>query len=380
MIYLDNAATTKPSLNAIDKASIFLKEKYFNASALYQGGIDCKNQINEAKNYILRTLGAVNHQLIFTSCGSESDNLAIFGCVKKGVFLTDSGEHSAVYKSFLELKNKGNKVIFCELNRNGSVNIEKLLTYVKQEKVDFVSIVHVNNETGAINDVNFIAKKLKEMNPKVIFHVDGVQAYGKIPYKISKDIDFYAISAHKINGLKGTGALIRKKGVNLTPIIFGGGQEDGVRSGTENVYGIKVFQYASEEHYNRIKENFEIVSGFYNYFEENIIKDNIEIISQKGNCPYIFTFSVIGVRGEIIMHELEQYGIIVGNGSACSSKNRYSRVLEACGYRNEILDSVVRVSFSPYLELEDIKKAVEIINSTITTLRRKMSKWKKLLL
>ena len=189
MIYLDNAATTKPSENALKKAMIFNNEYYFNPSGLYQGGLFCAGEINKAKQGVLKNLGAVNNEVIFTSCGTESDNTAIFSVVKRGVFVTSMGEHSAVYKSFLELKNKGLKVEFIELNKDGSVNVEKLIEYVAKNDVNFVSIMHVNNETGAINDINAIARKIKSINNKIIFHSDGVQAYGKIPYKISNDID-----------------------------------------------------------------------------------------------------------------------------------------------------------------------------------------------
>ncbi len=374
MIYLDNAATTKPSENAVNLAKKYLENCYFNPSALYQFGIDCSNDIKEAKEYILKTLGATNHNVIFNSCGSEGDNQAIFGLVKRGTFVTDKGEHSAVYKSFLELKNKGQNIIFCDLNKNGSVNTDKLFQIIKENRVDFLSIMHVNNETGAINDVALIGKKVKEINPKIIFHVDGVQSYGKIPFRITKDIDLFSISAHKINALKGTGALIIKKGLVISPIIFGGGQENGLRSGTENVFGIKTFQYASKEHYDSIKENYEKVLSFYNYFNENIDKENTITISNGNVSPYIFTFSVKGIRGEIMMHALEEKGVIVGNGSACSSKNRFSRVIEACGYSEEVLDGVVRISFSPYIDFEEIKEAVSIINSTILLLKRKMNK------
>ena len=199
MIYFDNAATTIPSQTAIEKAKRFNQVMFFNPSTLYSGGLNCAREIKLAKESILRNLSTVNHEVIFTSCGSESDNMAIFCAVKRGVFVTDKGEHSAVYKSFHELKNRGHRVEFIDLNTDGSVNEEKLYDFVKNNPTDFVSIAHVGNETGAVNDVNTIAKKLKVFNKKLVFHVDGVQAYGKIPYKLCPEIDLYSISAHKIN-------------------------------------------------------------------------------------------------------------------------------------------------------------------------------------
>lgn len=369
MIYLDNAATTAPSKTALEKAQKFNEQFYFNPSTLYSGGLNCAREIKLTRESILKNLGAIGYDVIFTSCGSESDNMAIFCSVKRGVFITDVGEHSAVYKCFLELKNRGQKVNFVQLNKDGSVNEADLIEKVKTEHADFVSIVHVNNETGAINDVNALAKKIKSINKKTIIHVDGIQAYGKIPYKISQDIDLYSISAHKINALKGVGALIRKKGVNVSPLIFGGGQEGGVRSGTENVFGIKVFEYAGLEKYSNLKANFDYVNSLKQIFTNGLDKDLFTIISSENSSPYILTVSANGLRGEVIMHSLEQKGVIVGNGSACSSKNRFSRVIEACGYKSDVLDGVIRISFSTYTTIDECKTALYEINQTVKQLK-----------
>ena len=287
MIYFDNAATTRPSKIAVEKARTYIEDSYYNPSALYSGGLNCAREIRNAKENLLKKIGATSHELIFTSCGSESDNQAIFCSVKRGVFLTTKGEHSAVYKSFLELKNRGISIEFIDINPDGTVDKEKLLTTVKNNQVEFVSIVHVNTETGGINDVNDLAKYIKSINKRIIVHVDGVQAFGKIPYKISNDIDFYSISAHKINALKGVGALIRKKGVNLSPLIYGGGQENGLRSGTENVFGIKVFEFAADEKYSCIKENYAKTAQLKNVILDNIDKSLFEIISGDKSSPYI---------------------------------------------------------------------------------------------
>lgn len=374
MIYLDNAATTKPFLHAIEKATQYCNRCYFNPSALYKGGLDVAKDIKITKEKILKCIGVStdSFDVIFTSCGTESDNQAIFCTVKHGVFITDSGEHSAVYKSFLELKNRGEKVEFIPLNKDGSVNQNKLFEYVKNNKTDFVSIMHVNNETGAVNDVNFIAKTLKEINPKIIFHSDGVQAFGKIPFRLSKYIDLYSISAHKINALKGTGALIKRKNLNVKPFVIGGGQENGLRSGTENVFGIKVFEYALEEHYANLSSNYDKVSKIKQYVIDNLNKDLFTVLSKEDSSPYILTVAANGLRGEVVMHSLETESIIVGNGSACSSKNRFSRVIEACGYGFDVLDGVIRISFSAENTMEEAKRAVEIINEKILNLKRIM--------
>lgn len=374
MIYFDNAATTKPSGAAIKKAERFIGEDYFNPSALYRKGIACAKEIKETKASVLKNLGLSEnkYEVFFTSCGTESDNTAVFGAVKRGTFVTDQGEHSAIIKCFNELKNRGQKVFFCDLNLDGSVNVEKLSEIVKNSGADFVSIMHVNNETGAINDINAIAAALKKINPEIIFHSDGVQAYGKIPCVLSDSVDLYSVSAHKINGLKGVGALIRKKSVNVAPLIFGGGQENGLRSGTENVFGIKVFQYAGEDHYKNIRENYANVSKIKDYIKENLDKEIFIVISGENSSPYILSVSAKGVRGEVLMHILEENGVIVGNGSACSSKNKYSRVIEACGYKNDVLDGVIRISFSCENTIEETESFVNTLNSAAKKLKRIM--------
>ena len=369
MIYLDNAATTKPYNECLKQANIVNTEEYFNPSALYQKGIDATKIIKTAKNNILRRLGAINHEVIFTSCGSESDNQAVFCAVNRGVFVTDKGEHSAIHKSFLELKNRGRQIEFIDLNKDGSVNTDKLFDFCLNNEVSFVSIIHVNNETGAINDVNYIAEKIKSINKNIVFHVDGVQAYGKLDYKISDNVDLYSISAHKINALKGTGVLIKKKNLHLNPLIFGGGQENGLRSGTENVFGIKVFDLASEIHYGKLKENYEHVSELKRLLIEKLDKELFYIISTDNGSPYILSVSAVCVRGEVVMHTLENFGIIVGNGSACSSKNRYSRIIEACGYDKKILDGVIRISFSAENTVEEIEFTADKLNSVVKRLK-----------
>lgn len=364
MIYFDNAATTRPSAAALEKAARFNGSEFFNASALYRGGLKNAAELNIARDFLLKSLGVSSseYEAVFTSCGSESDNMAIFGAVKRGVFVTDKGEHAAVYKSFCELKSRKLQTEFIDLNRDGSVSEEKLLGFVQGVGADFVSIVHVNNETGAVNDINKIADKLKKINQKIIFHSDGVQAYGKLPVRLSKSVDLYSVSAHKVNGLKGTGALIKKRKLNVSPLIFGGGQESGLRSGTENIFGIKVFEYAAAEKLERINENYAAVSEINRYLRNALDKCYVKILSSEAASPYILSVSVPGFRGEVVMHALEDEDIIVGNGSACSSRNRYSRVMESCGYSKQELDGVIRLSFSADNTLEEAKIFAEKFN------------------
>ena len=369
MIYFDNAATTKPSDNAMEEAQKFYNQCYFNPSALYKEGLNVSRYIKSAKETILSVLGARNHDVIFTSCGSESNNTAIFGSVNKCVFVTDKGEHASVNACFLDKKNNGEKVEFIDLLPDGCIDTTKLYEYVKNNRVDFVSLIHVNNETGAINDVNKICENLKKLNPKILIHVDGVQSFGKIVFTLSEYIDYYSISAHKINGLKGVGALIKRKNAKLSPLVLGGGQENGLRSGTENVYGIKVFDIVTKEHYNNIKRNYDYVKELNEIVKEGLNKDIFTIISSKACSPYILSVSAVGLRGEVIMHTLEEKGILVGNGSACSSKNRFSRVIEACGYDNKVLDGVLRISFSPDNTAEETEYLVTQLNEIALKLK-----------
>ena len=239
----------------------------------------------------------------------------------------------------------------------------------------FVSVVHVNNETGAINDVNNIAKLLKQKNPKLIFHSDGVQAFGKIPVKLSSFIDLYSVSAHKIGGLKGVGALFKNRKIkNLKPLIYGGGQEAGLRSGTENVYGISVFAEATIERYSNIIKNYEYVSTLKKLFLNKLDKDVFKVISSDNSSPYVVSVSAVGLRGEVLQHMLEEDEIIIGTGSACSSKNPHSRVLKEAGYSSAVLDGVIRISFSPTNTVKDVEFDVSKINEKAQKLFKAMKK------
>ncbi len=368
-IYLDNAATTKPYKSALEKASLFNDELFYNPSSVYHNAIICSKELNQAKQSLLQYFGS-NFEVIFTSCGSESDNMAINSYLKRGNAVTTLGEHSAVYAPFNEYKNKGYDSRFASLNADGSVNVDNLLSLI-DKNTTFVSVVHVNNETGAINDINKIASLCKKINPRIVFHSDGVQAFMKIPYTLSNDIDLYSISAHKINGLKGVGAIIKNKKLStLKPLILGGGQENGFRSGTENLFGIKVLEYAFLEHFKNLNENYKKVKLLKERFLDGLDKNNILLISSENCSPYIVNFSAKGLKGEVLLHKLESYNVIVGTGSACSSKNRFSRVLKSIGYDDKVLDGVLRVSFSSQTTIEEVDFAVNKINLCISELSK----------
>ena len=375
MIYLDNAATTKPHAEAFERARVYAEEKFYNPSGLYNEGYALQGELKTARSALLSKLAdETAFELVFTSCGTESDNQAIFSFARRGNAVTTDGEHSAVAAAFAELKNRGiAEPRFAPLQKDGRVDVEKLLALI-DEKTSFVSVMHVNNELGSINDINAIAKLVKQKNPRAIFHSDGVQAYGKIPFRLAKEVDLYSLSAHKIGGLKGVGALIKRKSLTLPPYLIGGGQESGRRSGTENTFGIKQFEYAAEAKFVGIDKDFERVSAYRERLWELLDKDVYFRLSPKDGTPYILTVSAVGLRGEILLHMANDKGLIVGTGSACSSnaKSRYSRVVLACGYDTKTADGVLRLSFSSETTEEEIVKAANILNEIGRDLKRRM--------
>ncbi len=375
MIYLDNAATTKPDRECLEKAIKYLEENYFNPSALYAEGYNLHREIQSAKENIVKCIAnAEEYEAVITSCGTEADNHALFCGVKRGNLVTTSGEHSAVFSAANELKERGVDVRFARLNADGSVDAENLLSLV-DENTSLVSVIHVNNETGAINDINSVARLVKKKNSRTLFHSDGVQAFGKLPLKLSSDVDLYSISAHKIGAVKGVGALIKRKKLTIKPYIYGGGQENGLRSGTENVFGIKMLEFSALKRYSAIMQNYEHVKSLNARMRKLLDGELFGCISAETASPYILCVAAKGVRGEIILHEVNDKGLIVGTGSACSSnsKKRYSRVILSCGVKPEVADGILRLSFSPDNTSEEIEKAAEILNKTVKERRDIMS-------
>ena len=367
MIYFDNAATTKPNEKSLKQAEKYLLQDFYNPSALYSEGHKVSLDLKQSSLNILSPIADVNSfSVVFTSCGTEADNQAVFCGGRRGNVVTTLGEHSAVFSAVNELKQRGIEVRFANLNSDGSINVEHLLSLV-DDKTSLVSVIHVNNETGAVNDILGIAKRVKAKNMYTLFHSDGVQAYGKIPFRLSSEIDMYSIGAHKIGGIKGCGALIKRKNLVLKPYIYGGGQQQGLRSGTENIFGIKCFEYASMNRYEKLKENYEKVRKINSIISSGLDKSLFKIISSDDCSPYILTVSAVGLRGETIMHEADDMGLIIGTGSACSSNanKRFSRVILACGYEESIADGILRLSFSPDNAEDEAYEAVKILNKIV---------------
>lgn len=375
MIYLDNAATTKPDGDSLRRAEKYVFNQFYNPSALYAEGYAVQLALREARKNILSLIADSSaFDLIFTSCGTEADNQAIFGAGRRGNIVTTLGEHSAVFAAVNELKQRGVEVRFAQLNADGSVNEDSLLSLV-DDKTSLVSVIHVSNETGAINNIFELAHKIKAKNQYTIFHSDGVQAFGKLNFKLSGDIDLYSISAHKIGGLKGMGALIKRKKLIIKPYIFGGGQENGLRSGTENVLGIKDFEFAALKRYEKIEDCYQKVLKLHEVLKQRLDKSLFKIISSENCSPYILTVGAEGVRGETIMHEANDAGLIIGTGSACASneKKRYSRVILACGVDENLADGILRISLSPENTEEEIVAAAQILNKIVANRKRIMA-------
>lgn len=369
MIYLDNAATTVPDEGAVNAALQFLKiDGFYNPSALYRAGFAAHKEIEEARRTILSLIAPQGgYELVFTGSGSEADNQAVFSSARRGNFVTTAGEHAAIYQSAKELEKRGIEVRFAPLRSDGSADTEALLSMVDKD-TSCVSVIHVNNETGAVNDVAAIAAAAKKINPALLFHSDGVQAFGKIPFALTKDIDLYTVSAHKIGGVRGVAGLFRKKGARLSPYIFGGGQENGLRSGTENTFAIKQFEFAAKKKFSSLKEDFERIRSYNLAVRQGLDKTIFRVLSSENASPYILSVSARGLRGEVLLHMLDDAGVMVGTGSACSSKNRYSRVVLACGLDERSADGVLRISFAATTTLQETEQAIGIINSCAASL------------
>lgn len=367
-IYLDNASTSKPDEQALNKASEYYLSNFHNPSSLYKEGVNVSLFLDKIREKISSFFG-LDYEVIFTSCGTESDNTVLDAYSKRGNIVISAGEHSAIYEKAKILREKGCDIRIAKLNKNGCVNEESLFSLV-DENTKLVSVIHINNETGAVNDVDGLAKKCKEINKDVVFHADGVQSFLKADTHF-KYVDLFSLSGHKIGAIKGVGALIKRKTLYLAPLIFGGGQERGRRSGTENVFGLADLYYAIENK-GKIEENYIKVQTLKNVLLDGL-SDKFSLISDENCSPYVVCFSAVGLKSEIILHLMEDEGILIGTGSACS-KNSDSRVLKECGYSSDVLQGVLRVSFSPDNTIEEVEQAKIKLNACVEKLTKIMRK------
>ena len=369
MIYLDNAATTPVCKPAIEETRRIYEEAFFNPSATYRQGIIAKKEISLAREKIAKILDCNPTRLYFTSCASESNNWVFAATLKnqKHNVVISAGEHASVYECAKSYKNKGFDVRIASLNSNGSVNIDSLLSLV-DENTALVSVIHSSNETGVVNDLATIVSQVKAKNSKTLVHSDGVQAFLKTTISLEEvGVDFYSVSGHKIGAPKGVGLLYSKK--NIPPLIVGGGQENGFRSGTENVAGIVSLGVAVEE-FAKLKESSSL-SAIVNDFESFLIDElGAEIVGRKTNRTGFVTCALLdGIRAEILQTMCCDDDLIVGRGSACSSKQRGNRVLQEIGIPLKKIDGALRFSYSPKTTEEELITASVILKKNVNLLR-----------
>lgn len=374
MIYLDNAGTTKMFEECLEIHKKYSCEEFFNPSALSMESLKVSKLIASAEQYFLKRLDAKEGNVLFTGCATESNNLAIKGSLRSGdwEYVFSAGEHPSVYNVAKKLEMDGHKVHIVPLNEKGQVDLAKLES-VLSNKTRLISVMHVSNETGAINDLEKISKLKDKICPRAILHVDGVQGFMKIPFSMRKtSIDLYSFSAHKIHGPKGVAGLYVKNKNALKELCQGGGQQYGLRSGTENVSGIMQFQKAVEM--TDVAKNFENVSNLKSTFNHILSQENGIKVLNFGGSPYIESLIFEGVKGETMLHALDENGVIVGLGSACSSKKAGNRILDEIGVSKDDIISSVRISFNAYQGETEIVKAAEIIIKTYEDIKKRVSK------
>ncbi len=371
-VYFDNSATTKPSERVVQKAVEMLTACYGNPSSLHGIGISAENEITKAKDVLCGILNCALSELIFTSGGTESNNTAIFG-IAQGYkrdgnhIITSKTEHPSVLEACRYLSEKGYDITFLDVDGCGYINTSQLLDTITNRTI-LVTLNHVNSETGALQPVELIGNLIKQRNKGTIFHVDGVQAFGKFKIKF-KNIDLYSISGHKIHGLKGTGALYVKKGLKLVPVFFGGGQQGNLRPGTENTLGITTLAVAAKECYEYLDESYANIQKVKNHLTSLADNENVFINGcTKKDSPYILNMSFKGLKGEVLLRMLEGYGIYVSTGSACSERRKSKSPLQFYGYDAVRVDSAIRFSFSRFNTLEEADYCKEAIIKSISQL------------
>ena len=363
MIYLDSSATTRPSPGVIQAVNGALNENWFNPSALYYPALTAHRRMEECRETILKALNAREHRVIFTPGGTYSNNLAFFGSLRqdksRARLAVTSVEHPSVLACAQRLETEGAQVTYLPAEKTGSVSpdaVKQALT----EGLDLLSVMQVNNETGAVNPISEIVKLRDALCPDCLIHVDGVQGFLREDISL-KGVDMYTLSAHKIHALKGTGALVVSKRAHLKPLIYGGGQEGGLLSGTENTPGIIALDAAVKEMLadTSMRERARALKGR--------LKDGItrlvpwaRVNSPEDGAAHILNVSFPGVNSETLLHALEEDGICVGNGSACSAKGRKgSKVLLAMGLGDRIAQSALRFSLCRFTACEEIDFTVQ---------------------
>ena len=380
---MDNSATTRCSDRACQLMVDLLTKDYGNPSSLHMKGIEAERFVETAKKKIAKTLRVSEKEIIFTSGGTESNNLAIIGAAMANRragnhIITTSIEHASVENPMEFLKEQGFEITYLSVDENGIISLEELEEAVTEQTI-LVSMMQVNNEIGAIEPVAEAAELIKKKNPDTLIHVDAIQSYGKMyiyPKKLG--IDMLSVSGHKIHGPKGSGFLWVKEKTKLKPLILGGGQQKGMRSGTENVPAIAGLGEAAEEIYENLDEKRAHLYGLKQRFIDGIEKlEGTHVNGKTGedSAPHIVSVSFEGIRSEVLLHSLEDRGIYVSSGSACSSNNhagnqKGSKTLRNIHLKENLLDSTLRFSFSVHTTEEEIDYALEVLGELLPVLKK----------
>ena len=380
-IYFDNAATTKIDSEVEDKINEINNKFYANPSAMHRMGFYAEEHVKESSLIIADILHCDSDEIIWTSGGTESNNLAISGYVnsykKNGnKLITTKIEHPSVKKVFESLKDEGFNITYLDVDSKGHISIDNLINEI-DDKTILVSIMYVNNEIGSLQRIEDIGKTIKTKNKNCAFHVDFVQGFSKYRINVKKSfIDFLSISSHKFNGPKGVGVLYKNKSLRIKPLMLGGSQQNNLRAGTLNVPGIVGTAYASKIAYNNINEEYVKLKNLKEYLIEKLVKLNdiygIIIINSDNDdtfAPHIISITFKNIRSEVMLHALEDEGVYVSSGSACSSHNKkLSDTLISIGIKPELAECTIRVSFGKYNKKEEIDKFIDILNVLIPKL------------
>lgn len=379
-VYLDNSATTQPVDVAITAINQALTTHYGNPSSLHRRGLEAERLLKVARRQIAATLGVADDELLFTSGGTESNNLAIWGLLQNikdldRPLVTTQIEHASILDIFKHLEKMGRRVIYLKVDSHGQVEWDAL-EQILHERPALLSIMSVNNETGVLQPIAKIAQRLAKMDEKILFHTDAVQAWGKVSLNPSHaGIDAMTLSSHKIHGPKGVGLLYLRKGVRIAPLFFGGSQEQAFRPGTENVPGIAGMGAAAawsheqltahELRFNQLKQT--LSDGIMN----TIPGVKINSPATPAFAPHILSLSFKGVRGEVLLHSLEQDGIYIGTRSACGSRKKNpSHVLQALGLTPDEIEGTIRISFGAFNQLSEMTYVLERLQHHVALIRR----------
>ena len=378
-VYLDNSATTRCFDEAAQLMMNVMCKDYGNPSGLHHKGVEAEHYLRYARETLAKILKVNEKEIVFTSGGTEADNIALIGTAMANHrmgrhLITTRIEHPAIMQTMKYLEEQGFRVTYLPVDKQGKIHLEDLQKAISKDTI-LVSIMHTNNEIGTLEPIAEAGELIKRINPRTVFHVDAVQGFGKFRiYPSRMKIDLLSVSAHKIHGPKGVGFLYKSDKVKVSPIIYGGGQQKGMRSGTENVPGIAGLAKAAELVYENLDADMERLY----YLREQFIKGVSQIQDVRINgcmgyesAAHIVSVSVRGVRSEVLLHALEDRGIYVSAGSACSSnKPQPSETLKAIGVERELLDSTIRFSFSIFTTEEEIRYTVQTLQDMIPELRK----------